>query len=262
MSSLSTASTRNDRLQDETASSVDTSPLTQQSSQAEFVYRGLKGTLHRKQENPRLRKEKDLTQDFIILCCDSNEDRFDTMMSRYKKLDGGDAASKEQATGMLMTYYEIGARERMLREVFGIGSTRYNRIASGAPPRKRGGTNVNSVDKTMLADLAEMVAKLPTEEGFPCGHRRMMIYCTDPDINTWTELFEHYECFMKDKGRREMRYSTFHNYVRAYHPDLRLKRLQEDVCDCCVTLKIGMYDVQKYCLIPLIIISTDMHFTF
>ena len=69
-------------------------------------------------------------------------------------------ASKEQATGMLTTFYEMGARERMLREVVGIGSTRYNRIVSGEPPRSRGGTNINSVDKTMLADLAEMVNKV------------------------------------------------------------------------------------------------------
>lgn len=243
MSSSTTASTRNDGLQDDTALLADTlsvtSPLTQQSSQAGFVYRGPKGIFHRKQENPRLRREKDLTQDFVILFCDSNEDKFDALISRYKKLDGGDATSKEQATGMLATFYEMGARERMLREVFGIGSTRYNRIVSGAPPRSRGGTNVNTVDKTMWASLAEMVLKLPTEEGFPCGHRRMMTYCTDPDINTWTDLYEHYERFMKDKDIRKMGYSTFHNHIRAHHPDLRLKRLQEDVCDCCVTLKIG-----------------------
>jgi hypothetical protein len=242
MSSLSTASKRNACADDEAISLSDTliatSPLTQ-SSQSASVYRGSKGALHRKHANPRQIKEKDLTQDFIALCCDNSDDNFLAIMARYKKLDEGDAISKEQATGMLGSFYELGVRERMFREVFGIGSSRYSRIVSGAPPRSRGGKNVFTVDKIMLASLAEMVSKLPTEEGFPCGHRRMMTYCTDPDINTWTDLFEHYERFMKDKDIRKMGYSTFHNYVRKHHPDLRLKRLQEDVCDCCVTLKIG-----------------------
>lgn len=170
------------------------------------------------------------------MCCDNNDDNFLAIIARYKRFDVGDVVSKEQATGMLASFYELGVRERMFREVFGIGSSRYSRIVSGAPPRSRGGKNVSAVDQTMLASLAKMVLKLPTEERFPCGHRRMMTYCTDPDINTWTDLYEHYERFMKDI---DIRNSTFHNHIRAHNPDLRLKRLQEDVCDCCVTLKIG-----------------------
>jgi hypothetical protein len=78
----------------------------------------------------------------------------------------------------------MGARQRMLREVFGIGLSRYLRIVSGASPRPRGGTNIFAVIDIMVASLAEMVDQLPTEEGCPCGHRRSMMYCTDPDINT------------------------------------------------------------------------------
>ena len=160
MSSLSTASKRNDRANDEAFSLSDTliatSPLTQ-SSQSASVYRGSKGSHHRKHANPRQIKEKDLTQDFISLCCDNNDDNFLAIIARYKRLDKGDAVSKEQATGMLASFYELGVRERMFREVFGIGSSRYSRIVSGAPPRSRGGKNVFAVDTTMLASLAAFI---------------------------------------------------------------------------------------------------------
>lgn len=215
-----------------------TSPLTEST-----VYRGPKGKHHRKHSRPRSKKEKNLTRDFIALCCDNNVDTFDSILDRYEKLEEGDNLSREQASGMLGTFYEMGAKERMLREVFGIGSSRYQRIVAGLAPRPRGGKNVFSVTETMISSIAEMVEKLPTEEGFPCGHRRLMTYCIDPSINTWAKLYEYYESFIKDKACRKMGYSTFHNYIRSYHPDLRLKRLQEDVCDCCVTLKTGSLNV-------------------
>lgn len=163
--------------------STATSPLTQST-----VYRGAKGLLHRKQDNPRSKREKDLTQDFIALCCDNNPKNFDEILARYRELDEGDSTSKDQASGMLAIFYEMGGKERMLLEVFGIGSTRYRRIFSGEAPKPRGGMNANSVTDIMLASLSEMIEKLPTEEGFPCGHRRLMTYCIDPSINTWIKL--------------------------------------------------------------------------
>ena len=237
MSSPSISSQDRDGLQDIAASSGDaltvTSSLTLSTLSA-TVYRRLKSPPHKKHKNPRKIKDMKLTQDFITLCCDNNEGDYESLIARYKKLDGNDNASKEQADGMLATLYEMGAKERMLREVFGIGSSRYNRIVSRAPPRTRGGTNVYSVDKTMIASLAEMVAQLPIEDMFPCGHKRKTIYCIHPDIITWMNLFEHYKCFMKDKDCRKMGYSTFHKHIRAHHPNLSLKRLKEDVCDSCV----------------------------
>ena len=75
-----------------------TSPLTEST-----VYRGAKGKHHRKQTRPRSKKEKNLTRDFIALCCDNNVDTFDSIVDRYQKLDEGDTLSKEQASGMLAT---------------------------------------------------------------------------------------------------------------------------------------------------------------
>ena len=96
-----------------------TSPLTEST-----VYKGAKGKHHRKQTRPRSKKEKNLIRNFIALCCDNNVDTFNSILARYKKLDDSDSLSKEQASGMLATFYEMGAKERMLREVFGIGSPR------------------------------------------------------------------------------------------------------------------------------------------
>ena len=51
---------------------------------------------------------------------------------------------------MMSTFYEMGAREKMLRNVFGCGSSRYARAKSGEAPRPRGGTNVNAVNDSMI----------------------------------------------------------------------------------------------------------------
>ena len=50
-----------------------------------------------------------------------------------------------------------------------------------------------------------------------------------------------------------MAFSTFHKYITSYHPDLRVKRHQKDVCDCCVTLKVGSCRTMSY-LFPVYII--------
>ena len=73
------------------------------------VYRGVKGALHRKQENPRMGKDRDLLSEFITVYCDGSMEKFSPIMERYKKLDGGDKASKELATGLLGTF--VHARE-------------------------------------------------------------------------------------------------------------------------------------------------------
>ena len=39
---------------------------------------------------------------------------------------------------------------------------------------------------------------------------------------------------------RKMGFITFYNHMRAKHPDFRLRRLQEDACDCFVELKTGV----------------------
>ena len=203
---------------DDISSSQDsfsaTSPLTI-STKGSNVYKGTKGSLHRKHENPRPIKEKYWKENFIRLYCDGNQSTFDCLMERYLKLNEGDEYSTEQATGILSTFYEMGARETILRKVFGIGNSRYKRVVSGKPLLPRGGTNVNAVNDNMVEQLSMMVNQLPTEDGYPCGHRRMMKYCTDPDINTWLQLHKYYTAFVKEKEGRVMAFSTFHNIISS-----------------------------------------------
>ena len=90
----------------------------------------------------------------------------------------------------------MGAREKMFRNVFGIGASRYSRVVKGKPLLPRGGTNVNAVNHDMIEQLSMMFDKMPTEDGYPCGHRRMMKYCTDPDITTWLKLHDYYTSFL------------------------------------------------------------------
>jgi hypothetical protein len=197
------------------------------------AYKGDKDIVRRKHENPRALKKKDHHNDFILLCCDGRQEHSKEMIEKFKKLDQGNKASRELATEMLGTFYEMGAKERMLRDVFGIGSTRYQRVVSGKPARVGGGKNVNAVNESMITSISEMVAQLPTGNGEPCEHGRTISYCTDPSINTWMKLFRYYENFLNGKEIRKMGFSTFFNYVKSCHPDLRLTRLDEDVCGCC-----------------------------
>lgn len=205
----------------------------------QVVYKGDKDVVRRKHENPRPLKKKDHHNDFIILCCDGRQEHSKEMIEKFKKLDQGNKASKELATELLGTFYEMGAKERMLRDVFGIGSTRYQRVVSGKPARVGGGKNVNAVNESMIASISEMVAQLPTRNGDPCEHGRTISYCTDPNINTWMKLFRYYENFLNGKDIRKMGFSTFFNYVKSCHPDLRLTRIDDGVCECCSHLQEG-----------------------
>lgn len=197
------------------------------------VYKRDKDVVRRHHVNRRVSKKRDHHSDFVILCCDGRQETSKEMITKFKKLDEGDKASKDLATEMLRTLNEMGAKERMLRVVFGIGSTRYQRVVSGKPARVGGGKNVNAVNDSMIASISEMVAQLPTANGNPCMHGRMISYCIDPNINTWMKLFRFYEIFLNGKEVRKMGFSTFFNYVKACHPDLRLTRLEVDFCECC-----------------------------
>lgn len=216
------------------------SPLTQ--STAVSVYRGDKGSLHRKQENPRISCERDWYKTFVGLICNDDIEKGNNLIERFKELDSGSKACQELANGMLTTFYDLGARERLLRKVFGIGNSRYQRIAKGLPVSSGGGHNSNTLNDQMISSISYCVEELPTEPGFTCGHRRIMIYCTVDEIKTWATLYDFYVDFMKGdnyKDIRVMKYISFYNNVRARHPDLRLTRLIEDACDLCVELKLG-----------------------
>lgn len=55
-------------------------------------------------------------------------------------------------------------------------------------------------------------------------------------------LFLRYSLFKYEENHRKLGLSTFKDYMRAYHPDFRLKRLKEDCCDTCIEFKTKLND--------------------
>jgi hypothetical protein len=56
-----------------------------------------------------------------------------------------------------------------------------------------GGRNAKAIGDEMIDQLTRVIKSVPAEERFPCGHKRLMTYCTDPEATTWDLLYElHY----------------------------------------------------------------------
>ena len=90
------------------------------------VYRGPKGSFHRKQENPRASRKTDWLAVFISNYCQGSEDECRQVLGRFESFN--ESGNKKEANGILSVYVEQGARECMLREVFKIGSERYKKF--------------------------------------------------------------------------------------------------------------------------------------
>ena len=88
----------------------------------------------------------------------------------------------------------------------------------------------------MLDQLYRFSMHVPTEPGYPCGHRRLLKYCLDPAVTSWEKLYDmHFVKFEEDNfAVRKMGKSSFFKCMTAYHPEFRLKRVMEDACDTCI----------------------------
>ena len=216
-------------------------------SNKETVYRGLKGSFHRKQKNPR---ESTRTTDWIgvftTLYCGGLAEECSRVLNRFQLLNT--TATKKEANGMLAVFVEQGAKETLLREVFGIGSTRYAKILHNQADKIGGGRNGNAVSEEMLDQLQRFsVSGVPTEYGYPCGHRRLLKYCTDPAVTSWEKLYDMYFLRFEESNHliRKMSKTSFYNCMSAYHPEFRLKRVMEDACDTCYELREMLKDKSK-----------------
>ena len=236
------------------------STLTAKSS----IYRGYKGSFHHSHENPRAIKPKDFYSDFAKLVCGGDHNKAHKLIDDFNEqndkvchysftsslpilisslftVSKNTLEGKYLANGMLLVFYDLGARSRLLCGLFHIGKERYEKAINGVEDLPSGGVNVQAVSDEMSDQLMRMKESLPTEEGYPCGHRRLQIYITDESLRTWSKLYENYylsfECMLPI---RKMGFITFYNHMRAKHPDFRLRRLQEDACDSCVELKTGV----------------------
>ena len=120
------------------------------------------------------------------------------------------------ANGMLIVFYDLGARSRLLCGLFILEKK------NGVEDLPSGGVIVQAVSDEMTDQL-------------------MRMNLTDESLRTWSKLYEKcylsFECMLHIM---KMGFITFYNQMRANHPDFRLRRLQEDDCDTCVELKTGM----------------------
>ena len=68
---------------------------------------------------------------------------------RFQSLNNKE--SKHEANGMIAVFIEQGAKETLLREVFGIGYERYRKILHNQNDKVSGGRNRNAVSQDMKA---------------------------------------------------------------------------------------------------------------
>ena len=149
------------------------------SSSKDTVYRGSKGSFHRKQQHPRASRLTNWVEYFTTHHCGGSAEECIRVLNRFQLLNN--TATKTEANGMLAVFVEQGAKETLLREVFGIGSARYLKILHNKADKIGGGKNGNAVSEEMLDQLHRFASHgVPTEYGYPCGHRRLLKYCTDP----------------------------------------------------------------------------------
>jgi hypothetical protein len=128
----------------------------------------------------------------------------------------------------------------MLKSIIttGLGETRFSNCRDGKKTFEfSGGKNNVAINEEQLAQLLRALVLVPSEIGYPCGHRRLQTYCTDDNISSMQKLYEiYYLPFEASLGLKKMKESTFEKRVRAHFPDFKLHRLSEDECDTCVDL--------------------------
>ena len=210
-----------------------------------IVYRGAKGSLHRKQENPRAKSKKNWVEEFTKRYFEGNRGAAEEAVAKFHELDSKSTTARE-ASGMIATFIAMGCKEDLCRDVFRIGGGRYKRIRDMKPESgsvistvTTGRNNLAYGDEDE-AHLARFVNScVPVEEGFPCQHRRMKVYCTDPEITSMDLLHKKYYLPFEaaaDAHIRKMTSISFAKYMKKRHPEFRLRRLVQDACDVCLPL--------------------------
>ena len=92
-------------------------------SSTESIVRGPKRSFIRKHKKPRSVQEKtDWVKNFTGKYCGGSEEEYENVLSRFSRVNS--RSSKQEANAIIAVYIEHGAKEAMLRDVFGIGYTR------------------------------------------------------------------------------------------------------------------------------------------
>jgi len=138
-------------------------------------------------------------------------------------------------------FKDKGITDRMVQEVFSIGSGRLNTIKKGnvyqLHPFKY---NAKAISDEDIKNLLNFTGTIPYEPGYPCQHSRLKKYIEHDDVQNLSDLYPLYCTFISNLKCRKMKGRTFHRYLVAYEPDLKTKRSKQDVCDLCIKIKVAL----------------------
>ena len=119
-------------------------------------------------------KKTDWVKVFMDTHCAGSFEEYKRIMKRFSSLNT--KASKQEANAIIAVFIEQGAKEAMLRDVFGIGYTRYEKILYQKVDKPCGGRNSNAVSDLMLAQLSRFASNgVCTELGYPWYSHLLMI---------------------------------------------------------------------------------------
>jgi hypothetical protein len=198
----------------------DNQPTKRKSLELPLLLRKPKGTFGRKHVNKRARREGDehenkLYLKFVKNFCGNSEDEAEKVVDSFKKANvpGG---NQGVADGIILSVIVRGGVEDLIRSVFKVGGGRIKRVREGKCKDTAPGINGNQVTEDMTNQLQRLVFEVPTEEGYPCGHRELQIYLIDPEVTGWRKFYDKfYIPFENEFDIRKMGYSTLCNYMKV-----------------------------------------------
>ena len=187
------------------------------------VYLDKAGNHHTKHRNPRKKTKTDWHAKFVENICGDDNAVATKQIATYNALNN-DKDKHIEATGMLHTFYGLGMREDMARDVLHVGHPRWKKMVTDYENAQKGYSvvTVSKSSKNNKAVTPEMIEHLKrftefgvsTEFGYPCQHRDLKSYVTDPEVTSWESLHkEKYMKFEVEKVDRMMPYITFYKYM-------------------------------------------------
>jgi hypothetical protein len=216
-----------DEGQSEYSSKKEPSSMLHKTTPVPFS-RGYKGSVTTTHAFPRKKKLTGIEQlkfEFANCFHQGDLEAAADAISSFEAINASkDDVQKTMADGVLTQWIQLGARYRLMKGVFNIGSARFYRLARNQEKKKGGGTNGQEVTQEMIKSLGLFIDTLKSEDGFACSHRRMKLYIDDDELTTWPKFFVGYKRFMSQKSLaagvefRVMKYSTLFKYMHGmYH---------------------------------------------
>lgn len=172
------------------------------------------------------------------------EESMQTIKETFHSLSvNGDNEKKLQADGIILNLMDMGISNNDIKFFLHCGGPRVNRLRlakeSGFQAVKEKNAPKHALSSDDIERVKSFIMLLPTEEGYPCCHRRMKNYLMDQGL-TWKQLWRRYETIMEEDNHRVVSYERWLQYVHYEFPGLRLSRTKEDLCDACTRIEIEL----------------------